>query len=173
MPAIAVCQAPSKLALPAPSRASPLPQWFWVFTDSGYTHSTCGSWLASDSGMSGTIDVELTGLIASRLAPTNGSTRCKMANKKPGTRPNARQKGQRSVAGALLEECPGGQIRRDRTASRHKPPPTQDCAPMRHSHLRPDVCPHDRATAGSIHSIAPGQSHPADAPWTAALQTGW
>ncbi|CAI8754550.1 hypothetical protein EMIT0P176_180057 [Pseudomonas sp. IT-P176] len=60
--------ATSMLAVPTSSRASPLPQWFWVFAHFGYNHSTCGSWLASDSGMSGTIDVELTGLIASRLA---------------------------------------------------------------------------------------------------------
>ena len=41
-----------------------------VFVDFGYTYSTCGSWPASDSGGSGTIDVEWTGPIASRLAPT-------------------------------------------------------------------------------------------------------
>src|SRR6187401_3193781 len=40
LPAIAVGQAPSMLNVLAPSRASPLPQLFWVFADSGYTHST-------------------------------------------------------------------------------------------------------------------------------------
>ncbi|CAI8702548.1 hypothetical protein EMIT0P176_100132 [Pseudomonas sp. IT-P176] len=70
LPAMAVCQALSMLNGPAPSRASPLPQWFWVFEDFGYTHSTCGSWLASDGGMSGTINVEWTGPIAGKPAPT-------------------------------------------------------------------------------------------------------
>ena len=72
MPAIAVGQVPSMLAVPAPSRASPLPQWFWVFADSGYTHSTCGSWLASDGGGPGTVDVGCAGPIAGKPAPTGG-----------------------------------------------------------------------------------------------------
>ena len=70
LPAIAVGQAPSMLNGLAPSRASPLPQWFWVFEDFGYTHSTCGSWLASDGGGSSAIDVEWAGPIAGKPAPT-------------------------------------------------------------------------------------------------------
>ncbi|CAI8702599.1 Secreted protein [Pseudomonas sp. IT-P176] len=41
-----------------------------VFEDFGYTYSTCGSWLARDGGMSGTIDVEWAGPIAGKPAPT-------------------------------------------------------------------------------------------------------
>jgi len=62
--------ATSMLAVPTSSRASPLSQWFWVFAHFGYNHSTCGSWLASDSGMSGTIEVGFAGPIAGKPAPT-------------------------------------------------------------------------------------------------------
>ncbi|CAI8754473.1 hypothetical protein EMIT0P176_180056 [Pseudomonas sp. IT-P176] len=41
-----------------------------MFAHFGYTHSTCGSWLASDSGMSGTIDVGFAGPIAGKPALT-------------------------------------------------------------------------------------------------------
>ena len=70
LPAMAVCQPPSMLNEPASSRASPLPQWFWVFANFAYTHQTCGSGLARDGGVSGNIDFDCAGLIAGKPAPT-------------------------------------------------------------------------------------------------------
>ncbi|QHF34735.1 hypothetical protein PspS19_18660 [Pseudomonas sp. S19] len=70
LPAMAVCQATSILTVLASSRASPLPQWFWVFENFAYTHQTCGSGLARDGGVSGSIDVDCAGLIAGKPAPT-------------------------------------------------------------------------------------------------------
>jgi len=68
--AMTECQATSMLNVPASSRASPLPQWFGWFADFAYSRWTCGSEPARDDGVSGDIDVECTGLFASKPAPT-------------------------------------------------------------------------------------------------------
>ena len=74
-PAMAVCQATSMLTVLATSRASRkralaptmnlVAHRFCI-----HPYQTCGSGLARDSGVSGNIDVDCNGLIASRLAPT-------------------------------------------------------------------------------------------------------
>ncbi|MGY3175301.1 hypothetical protein ACVWYU_004725, partial [Pseudomonas sp. TE12234] len=53
-----MCQAMSMLKVPAPSRASPLPQCSWMYAESVNGPNFCGSWLASDGGVSGGIDAE-------------------------------------------------------------------------------------------------------------------
>ncbi len=75
LPAMAVCQATSMLAVLATSRASRkralaptmnlVAHRFCI-----HPYQTCGSGLARDGGVSGNIDVGCAGLIASRLAPT-------------------------------------------------------------------------------------------------------
>ncbi len=70
MPAKAVCQAIEMLDVPTPSRASPAPTGFCgVHITCGW-HQSCGSWLASESGVSGNRDAGCTDAFASRLAPT-------------------------------------------------------------------------------------------------------
>jgi len=58
------------LDLPAPSRASPLPQVQWLYAKSANYSNHCGSGLARESGVSGEVDAGCAGLIASKLAPT-------------------------------------------------------------------------------------------------------
>ncbi len=71
MPAKAVGQAAQMLNVPTPSRASPLPQGIssWIGIRAS-PQNTVGAWLARDSGGSGNMDFEWTGVFASRLAPT-------------------------------------------------------------------------------------------------------
>jgi hypothetical protein len=61
--AMAVCQTPEMLNVPALSRASPLPQGSAGVHGMGERQKTCGSWgatirLASEGGGSGDVDVE-------------------------------------------------------------------------------------------------------------------
>ena len=67
----AVDQPTSLLNVPASSRASPLPQVTGRFRDLRLTAIPCGSELARESGVSGDMDVECAGFIASRLTPTD------------------------------------------------------------------------------------------------------
>jgi hypothetical protein len=69
LPAMAVCQSASMLNLPASSRASLLLQVCVVRMVCG-RRKNCRSWLASDGGLSVSIEVGGAGLIASKLAPT-------------------------------------------------------------------------------------------------------
>jgi len=75
LPTMAVCQAPSMLNVPAPSQAGSLPQGAWPLADSVGSTNLCGSGpggapLARDGSVSGTLDVECAGPIASKPAPT-------------------------------------------------------------------------------------------------------
>jgi len=73
---MAECQSTKMLNVTASSRASPLPQvvgvhpgehWLVAMTPS---RKPCGSWLASDEGVSVNKDAECDGLIAGKPAPT-------------------------------------------------------------------------------------------------------
>jgi len=55
------------LDVPASSRAGSLPQYFVLAMDVGTTQIHCGSWPASDGGVSVSTDAGCAGLIASRL----------------------------------------------------------------------------------------------------------
>ncbi len=71
MPAKAVGQAAQMLNVPAPSRASPLPQgisaWIGICAS---PQNTVGAWLARESGGPGSTGVECADAFASKLAPT-------------------------------------------------------------------------------------------------------
>jgi hypothetical protein len=69
--AMAVDQAKGMSTARTLSRAGSLLQGIWGgFGICGVTNSQCGSWLASDGGGSGDIDVGCAGLIAGKPAPT-------------------------------------------------------------------------------------------------------
>jgi hypothetical protein len=68
LPAMAVCQAILKMAVPASSLAAPT--GFKQYSNIAVSTNPCGSWLASDGGVSGDIEGGGTGLIAGKPAPT-------------------------------------------------------------------------------------------------------
>jgi len=71
LPAKAVGQAAQMLNVPAPSRASPLPQGISVWIGiCASPQNTVGAWLARESGGSGDRDVERAAAFASKPAPT-------------------------------------------------------------------------------------------------------
>ncbi|HJR28689.1 MAG TPA: hypothetical protein VJ889_08240, partial [Pseudomonas sp.] len=57
MPAMAVCLAMWLLDVLASSLASQLPQGYRMYSTSAGNRGNCGSWLASDGGVSGDVDV--------------------------------------------------------------------------------------------------------------------
>jgi hypothetical protein len=68
------------LNMPASSPASQLPQFLWCTCYLRTTQSPCRSWLASDDGVSGDIDVGCAGLIAGKPAPTVFAVNLAFAN---------------------------------------------------------------------------------------------
>ena len=70
LPAKAVCQPINTHAMPTPSRASPLPQVSWLYSVSPFTAEPCGSWLASESGVSANRYTCYADAFAGKPAPT-------------------------------------------------------------------------------------------------------
>src|SRR5712675_890002 len=68
--AMVECQSTSILNVLDSSRASSLPQGWWVYAISASNRNHGGSELARDGGVSVDIYFECAGLIASKLAPT-------------------------------------------------------------------------------------------------------
>jgi hypothetical protein len=73
LPAMAEVQTKGMLDLPASSRASPLPQGYWVTTICVNDKKHCRSRLAGDGGGSDKGDAGSAGLIAGKPAPTGSA----------------------------------------------------------------------------------------------------